>query len=1663
MVAILSEISYLGRTNNNLPQDQFNRIFNLPCVSIDKKYLHIGEVMGDLPAQYKDTTYNTYTQIEYKEDLFSDENDTYRQRLRHAVGFTETDLINITERLEFEKVTVSSLWKKTTYEWELLNVLFRLRALSDALDVHFLELFILFELLEQDPFIGRYDPHTYFVYNKPSTQKCLEIFMANFNIENTISSATTITIADQLWLFESLIALTKWMKEFGYSAEMLWAIVNGAPMTDKAEEEQKTQDLALYNTLLQSLKAGEIRPNTLKEVLGDERASYFAFSLIKERYGDMGADKPPRRCQHGMRKKHGMHKKHYLYKKHDVYQSHNGHHKPMDSRRHNLLMAYKPQEIDKLTKDFIRQLATIYDYEFINLQLENKLEEKIFKNLVNHQVIDGSGKILLANLVDYQLPPLHEFMLEYDFSEIEQDVFDIFHRVYQEEAAAQLEEGDTIEVQVFKSDFEKLDLSAAEVRELYDTLIYKGYIDEQGFAADVEMFSDASGASDFVLDTGLGELTARVYQILNLQFDKFAASKVQISAQMFAALDLDEIALKDLLQNLKMNRYIDKHMFVRDKMRIDAETPRTMEIALQFYPHREAILKALKDAIAADKNTWLKLERGELGKLAAMTVSRWVYKDLQESYLNGNELNSEAVAFFKEESNRDSLSLRSYFEASKSAIVFDHLAGIVNYVDQYRLQDEKLTALDFNAREIKALKQNLTAIDVLDDRGLLQAKQIPFFLIPENAATFNVPAFEDYDREVFFQLYEIAQAIDGTVKAIDQALKDHSENQQNAIIEQLQGILGIEMDAVKALSKAVFKTEDNLHFAWLQPLLKDANALGQLNELPNNMHYTQAVKRIRQLALLINKLQLDINEIALALEDQDLVAKFPEDLILPDDSDGNTITSVDSLLETKEFIYIFKDDYYWIYLAEDYTLIDKKDIDLDNEDDQDLIDLQKEDEALQKRLKEDPIRQLFEEEEGNLSQVNAAFIDRHGTWVIVSGEFHYVRYADSDAWDRRDNHFGQVDNDFENLEMIDSAYVDCEGRLFLFANDKYVRYSNVKFALDEPGSSTQPTVDKGYPKSIAEDWNDENLPIQLPASFARDLGPMFDGLDHYSYAFLGDKYISSEDGQVRPVAEKWGHREYNFGHPKHIDAALASQGNYFFFLDNKVAKYVGSIELANLQPEEGYPKGIHQEFTDLPDEFVSGIDAALHGEDGRIYLFRDDDYVSISMNSQGTWESSEAQETRSKWGIVANDIASEGKVDAAFVGLDGYTYLFSGAQYVRYSGSDYTQVDDGFPRDIAEDWEGLTEVTGAFVLDNRTYLFGTNVENEGVYVRYSTLRKEEDDYLEVDEEDPNARVIETVLANRPDVDEIEVFPATVNDDFWSLPNSVTEGVDNFQIDAVMNGPDGKVYLFYRYPNQESEDTEAENVEYIYYYIEHDHANRWWSEPKVLSKQWDRTVTGLDDERVVAAFTGKDGKTYLFYNSKYLRFSDPELRNLDNGYPRLTRKFWGKVRNNIDKTGKVNAALVVESRWEEQDDNGQLVDMTAMHTYLFSGDQMFRYKGSNYDTVEQGYPRSIDRLKEEPRFRGLQRAFPDGIDAAFADQRQVYLFKGDSFHVAIGDEDNYKQYEHENFVNIKAATQEEGVNYVLDRNGSWQKLNHLEDRNPTQTEATPAPLKKRRAN
>src|SRR4029453_14999377 len=89
----------------------------------------------------------------------------------------------------------------------------------------------------------------------------------------------------------------------------------------------------------------------------------------------------------------------------------------------------------------------------------------------------------------------------------------------------------------------------------------------------------------------------------------------------------------------------------------------------------------------------------------------------------------------------------------------------------------------------------------------------------------------------------------------------------------------------------------------------------------------------------------------------------------------------------------------------------------------------------------------------------------------------------------------------------------------------------------------------------------------------------------------------------------------------------------------------------------------------------SGIDAIV-ANDRTVYLFIAGGCHAVSRPLPGPL----GIDTLGK---VRNTIAERQRVDAALV-ADGHTFLFSGDQYVRYSGYDHTTVDEGYPKSIGD-------------------------------------------------------------------------------------------------------------------------------------------------------------------------------------------------------------------------------------------------------------------------------------------------------------------------------------------------------------------------------------------
>ncbi|WP_308169925.1 hemopexin repeat-containing protein [Acrocarpospora catenulata] len=410
-------------------------------------------------------------------------------------------------------------------------------------------------------------------------------------------------------------------------------------------------------------------------------------------------------------------------------------------------------------------------------------------------------------------------------------------------------------------------------------------------------------------------------------------------------------------------------------------------------------------------------------------------------------------------------------------------------------------------------------------------------------------------------------------------------------------------------------------------------------------------------------------------------------------------------------------------------------------------------------------------------------------------------------------------------------------------------------------------------------------------------------------------------------------------------------------------------------------------------------------------------------------------------------------MDAAFVGMDGKTYLFSGERYIRYSGADYAVVDLGYPRGIAGDWGGLRKVGAAFVMDGRTYLFGqggrlfdvplvqeselnagrlspalrrrflehglTLAENAAVTAEGTAeyrkwhVTTEQGIALTLQRNPLHIQVhadgghFHVRYSTRDYTTADPGYPKPVSDNWWNLPASLAADPRFATIDAVLTDGAGRTYLF-------AGDR----------FVVSDARHRWWSEPRTIAGHWDSL---LPFTKVDAAFVGKDGRTYVFSGDRYTRFSTGDYTRADDRYPASVPAYWGNVVNRIARTGRVDAALV---RTVTELIDGRSVE--NRYTYLFSGDQYVRYLGTSLDHVQDGYPAAVSELSREPGMAALDVAL-DGVDAAFADRRTVYLFRGSRCHVVS--DGLYRRYDDSSLREASCVFVEDGK-LLAEDGGGW---------------------------
>ena len=257
---------------------------------------------------------------------------------------------------------------------------------------------------------------------------------------------------------------------------------------------------------------------------------------------------------------------------------------------------------------------------------------------------------------------------------------------------------------------------------------------------------------------------------------------------------------------------------------------------------------------------------------------------------------------------------------------------------------------------------------------------------------------------------------------------------------------------------------------------------------------------------------------------------------------------------------------------------------------------------------------------------------------------------------------------------------------YLFSGDQFVRYTGTEYDR----------IDLGYPRRLSE--------LSQEPRFA-GLSATLTGVDA-AFADRGSVYLFS-GGQIHAVSTA-AYRRYDALAQDTVGCAVMDDGGVYIEHPDGWHRY-SALEGFSLTTPLARPRALRG----VPAEFRTGLDAVLEAVDGTTYLFKD----AACWNTRLGKEYPLAEE----WGRPRNNLYHDNAVDAAFVGVDDKTYVFSGDQFVVYPGLDYLDAAiEGAPRPVAEHWGGLSRVALAYVRDGLTYLFEPpDADGSMWYVVYS--------------------------------------------------------------------------------------------------------------------------------------------------------------------------------------------------------------------------------------------------------------------------------------------------------------------------------------------------------
>lgn len=122
--------------------------------------------------------------------------------------------------------------------------------------------------------------------------------------------------------------------------------------------------------------------------------------------------------------------------------------------------------------------------------------------------------------------------------------------------------------------------------------------------------------------------------------------------------------------------------------------------------------------------------------------------------------------------------------------------------------------------------------------------------------------------------------------------------------------------------------------------------------------------------------------------------------------------------------------------------------------------------------------------------------------------------------------------------------------------------------------------------------------------------------------------------------------------------------------------------------DNGYPLPIQGHWPGLPAHFEAGIDAQVIWPNGKMYLFKGEQYISYDIAADKA-DADYPKPIADNWPGLWED-----GIDAAVIWSNGKAYFFRGSEYIQYDLAT-NQADPEYPKPILGNWPGFPERFGA--------------------------------------------------------------------------------------------------------------------------------------------------------------------------------------------------------------------------------------------------------------------------------------------------------------------------------------------------------------------------------